>query len=259
MMLWNMKEGYDYLMNKYCRYIGVLIGFFLLAGCTALQAEQSLFTEAEEQVIWHGERTGTFGNYDYTNLANEAEAQEILTEKFNLSLPKNYETLKIQLASTAYLSSEQLLGEACEVIVSDQQVNYHVQQQYGEESVEVVVEFSLTYTIEEESKRVILADQTLLLQDVSSSGTAGLYEAITELVPLIGKNLSFDSEDKVWETFMDKYQEVDDTLAQQTVVIQENVEEAKENKGLQKSIQVYYDATGQLREIYFNLTDLSEE
>ena len=237
---------------------GVIIA--LLSGCQTKAADSTTTLPKDDQaLVWQAEREKPFGYYDYKELADEKELTTLLTDKFELSLPKSYSVFQEKRSQLAFFQQQKEQGRAYEIISSGGQVLVHTQIQYGsEEQLAVTADVSLTYKFSAEEKQAYLYEQTLMITDVSATPGSQLYDQLEAICEVVAEPLGFNEIETAVQTFKSKQNGTDSTLAKQIFSITDNTAEMKKEKGLQKSIQVYYDSDGVLRTVYIDLTDLTK-
>ena len=246
-------------MKKTIYYASILLSLGVLAGCGQTKgASVHQLTKEEQALVWQEEREKTFGYYDYKALPDEQEMTTLMETKFGLSLPKSYAIFQQLLADTPYFQQQQVLGHAYELIASGEQLLVHTQTQFGGEQTQVTADVSLTYKVNPTDQRAYLAEQTLVIHDETPAETIQLYDSLPELCKGVAQPLTFGDVNDEVTAFQKEHGAVEPELAQQALSVTDNTAAMKEKKGLQKSIQVFYDANGVLREVYVSLMDLTE-
>lgn len=248
-------------MKKSSMYLMILgLSLALLSGCQTKAADTPpTLAKADQALVWQAEREKPFGYYDYKELADEKELTTLLTDKFELSLPKSYQTFQTLISQAAYFQGMEKQGQAYEIISSGEQVIVHTQTQYGTaEQVDVTADLTLTYKFSAEEKQAYLYQQTIVLNDGTAGQMSQFYDSLEEICTTVAKPLGFGEVEGAVQTFKNKHAGADKALVKQTLSITDNTAEMKKEKGLQKSIQVYYDTDGVLRTVFIDLIDLTK-
>lgn len=230
----------------------------LFAACTTQTNHLAQLPAADQALAWHGEREKNFGFYDYLNVASAQEAEDLLNEKFQVEVTDFWAQSLELLAETAFLQAYPQQQTTYHVVASEKRLSYQTVLEYGiNDQLQAKAQILLVYTLDAEQQWVKLEEQTLLLETAAEEGkeTTAFYEALPELSKGAAEFIDLPDVEASLETFLADYSAKEEQMNQVSVPIASNQEAST---ALHRSIQVYYDALGVLREFYVNVYDATE-
>ncbi|WP_207696407.1 hypothetical protein DOK67_0000783 [Enterococcus sp. DIV0212c] len=237
--------------------IVLAISLLAIIGCTTKKDDPALVSKTDKQYIVHTERTKGFGNYDYPNL-KKAEAEKLLTEKFQLELPTLYNKIQPIIEKELEGNDIKAAEPLFQLYVQPTQVVFTKITSYEKKNqpyIDTKIEFK--YFFDDGKKIAKLNNQTVMLINQTDESNT-LTEKLPLFVTDVGKMVNLGGLEQGLSNYDTKVQESKNFIVQQAISIADNSDEAKKEKGLLKSIQVSYDEQGVLRELYGNIADITE-
>ncbi|MGX7149942.1 hypothetical protein [Enterococcus ureasiticus] len=245
-------------MSKRKSMMGILtlMLLFVFSGCSKAGRYDD-FTKEEQALSFQTKRKQTFGNSDYSKIATEKEAFQLVEEKYKLGIPAYYEETK-ELIANEIPSDTVKPGETLyAVFARNKELNFQTRYTfYKEEELQVVSEVSLNYEYSEENNLAYLRSQTVSIKIAPVNG--GLpNDNLNRLVEKIGTNMNISNE-KIMSGLAGYEKQVKEStspITEEFLPIITSQKRANKNEAFNKLIAVGYDTNGTVRELYAEISE----
>ncbi|MGX7414074.1 hypothetical protein [Enterococcus caccae] len=207
--------------------------------------------------MWTGERSRPFGDFDYSKIKTEAEALDLLQEKYKVQVPEYYEitkkTLLDELSSKTVIPKEALYS----IFSQNKELVFKTLYPfYKEKELQVFAEVVLTYTYSADRKEAYLKSQIININIAPVKGELP-NKNVSELIEVLGKNMNI-SEKEINSGLAGYEKQVKET---KSIITTDYLPVVSTSRGLNtdkdflKEIAVGYDPSGTLREFHAEVSD----
>ncbi|WP_348921132.1 hypothetical protein [Enterococcus rotai] len=233
-----------------------LLSVISLVGCSK-SSSYSRLPKQEQNLVWSGERTKPFGEYDYFDISQK-EAIKLVKDKFKLELPVSHDKISDFTKKDLILEEIKYTKEVSFVFARDNQLKYRTNYVYNEgdkTAAFVSVDFDYTYLSKE--KEAILSTQTIQYQFFEVGKKLSQSE-IDGLLKEVGSFMKVTDMDKELAEYHKELTDSKDKLANKTFVVSDNAKTKIKDKELTKKIVLLYDESGNPKELYARIGDAVE-
>lgn len=239
------------------RLLFLLFVLFALSGCAASNGHATL-NALDKPLAWQEEREKPFGRYDFGKL-DEKKFNDLLKEKFKISLPEYYKDLTITFTKNLVKNQVSLDQTDYFILAQGETLGLRIVNEYKKDqelALYTVVE--LEYEFDKDQNQVTLKKQTIIVNDATTKGTFP-KEEFNQLIKDMGQVMNITGIKKELNEFNTLTEKEKNKLGGQLVFIHDDSVISKEKNELQKAISVEYNQEGVMRNIYFYIIDAIDE
>lgn len=234
----------------------MLMLLFVFSGCSKA-GKYDDFSKEDQALSWQAERKQTFGNSDYSKIATEKEAFQLVEEKYKLHIPAYYEETKKLIANEIPSDTVKPGETVYAVFARNKELNFQTRYTfYKEEELQIVSEVTLNYEYSETSSLAYLRSQTISIKIAPVNGVLP-NDNLPGLVEKMGENMNIPTE-KIKSGLAGYEKQVKEStspITEEFLPIVTNQESIDKKNTFNKLIAVSYDTNGTVRELYAEISE----